>query len=645
MKRAVLQLAVAGGLVLVTGAVGDGGQVPAVLVVEGGPILLLDTADTTVEAVAFAGGTLVAAGPRAEVERRAGSTARRLDLRGRTLLPSFKDHHVHLLNLGLALLNHEEGGHRQLDLTGRSLSAVAEAVAARCRRLAPGTWVLGQGWSQGDAPLPGAEPLTRACPENPVLLARSDGHAGWANALALAHGGFGASDPAAGRVLRRPGGTPAGVLLERANEPLLAQVPPLSDADVAAAFQRAARSLAERGVTEVYDAGVLSPPGLVDLGAPFERYRELLRRADAETPLPVRVNLMIPAPSGAAERALAGECRLSPRIRVTHLKLFADGALGSRGAALSHPYADDAGTTGVPRMTSAEIERWATRALDAGLDVATHAIGDAAVAATLDAYERILARRPDVAPRRLRIEHFSYAAPAGMERAARLGVLLVVQPGFIWPDASGRTMEETRVGPERAARLYTFGSLARRGAVLAGSTDEFAAPEPIFRHVHAAATRRSPAGDPPGGWHPEERLSRLGSLRLFTDFYPAGGGRPTGALTPGVEADWIVVSADPRRVPDEDLLRLRVHRTVRGGQVVFDDGTLGDAAPKEPRRRADEPGARRIAGAAHVLTSAGATAILGPVTSPPGTHRSRAEVRCTQRYSCPSTTRRTPTGP
>jgi predicted amidohydrolase YtcJ len=576
MKAPALRLAVATALALAVGVVAgdEQEQAPADLVVVGGPILLLDAADTTVEAVAFAGGTLVAAGSRAEVERRAGRSARRLNLGGQTLLPSFKDHHVHLLNLGLALLDHEGGGHPPLDLAGLTLEAVADAVAARCREQPSGTWVLGQGWSQGDAPLPDAEPLTRACPDSPVLLARSDGHAGWANALALAHGAFGATDPAAGRVIRRPDGTPSGVLLERANEPLLAQLAPVSDADVVAAFRRAARSLAERGVTEVFDAGALSPPGLVDLGAPFERYRDLLRRADAEAPLPVRVNLMIPAPSGAAERALTGEHQLSLRIRVTHLKLFADGALGSRGAALSHPYADDPDTTGVLRMEATAIERWAVRALDAGLDVATHAIGDAAVAATLDAYERILARRPDVAPRRLRIEHFSYVAPADMERAARLGVLLVVQPGFIWPDASDRTMEEIRVGTERAARVYAFGSLVRGGAALAGSTDEFAVPESLFRHLYAAATRRSPAGDPPGGWQPENRLSRLDSLRLFTRFYPPGGGTPTGTFAPGAAADWIVVSADPRHVPDEDLLSLRVHHTVRGGHVVFDDGTL-----------------------------------------------------------------------
>jgi predicted amidohydrolase YtcJ len=262
---------------------------------------------------------------------------------------------------------------------------------------------------------------------------------------------------------------------------------------------------------------------------------------------------------------------------VTHLKLFADGTLGSRGAALRHPYTDDPHTTGVPRMTAREIEGWTARALDAGLDVATHAIGDAAVAATLDAYERVLAGRPRVAPRRLRIEHFSYAAPADLERAARLGVLIVVQPGFVGPDASGRTMEDARLGTERVSSVYAFGSLARRGATLAGSTDEFAAPEPFFRHVHAAATRRSPAGDPPGGWQPENRLSRLDSLRLFTRLCPRGGQAPTAWLAPGAAADWIVVSADPRHVPDGDLLGLRVHRTVRGGAVVFDDGSL--AAP------------------------------------------------------------------
>jgi predicted amidohydrolase YtcJ len=568
---------VAATLALAGGAAEGGTPPPADLVVSGGRVLLLDTADTTAEAIAFAGRTVVAAGSRAEVEHLAGPAARHLDLGGRTLLPSFKDHHVHLLNLGLALVDAEADERPILDLAGLSLEAVAEAVAARCREQPAGTWVIGQGWSQGSGPLPGAEPLTRACPDHPVLLARTDGHAGWANAAALARAGFGATDPAAGRVLRTPAGAPAGVLLERANEPLLAQIPPVSDERVVAAFRRAARALAERGVTEVFDAGPLSPPGLVDLGAPFERYRELLRRADAEDPLPLRVNLMIPAPSGAAERALTGERRLSPRITVTHLKLFADGALGSRGAALSHPYADDPRTTGVPRMTTQEIESWADRALEAGLDVATHAIGDAAVAATLDAYERILRRRPDVAPRRLRIEHFSYAAAADFERAARLGVLLVVQPGFVWPDAKGRTMEEARVGAENAARVYAFGRLARLGAALAGSTDAFAAPESLFRQVHAAATRSSPSGDPPGGWQPENRLSRLDSLRLFTRSYPPGGGPPTGALTPGAEADWIVVSADPRRVSDSDLLGLRVHRTVRDGAVVFDDGTLAAA--------------------------------------------------------------------
>jgi predicted amidohydrolase YtcJ len=288
----------------------------------------------------------------------------------------------------------------------------------------------------------------------------------------------------------------------------------------------------------------------------------------------VRIQLMVPAPSDLAERVLAGPRVLSPRLRVTHLKLFADGALGSRGAALSHPYADDATTHGVPRMNQAQIRAWAERALDAGLDVATHAIGDAAVASVLDAYETLLSRRPALDPRRLRLEHFSYASQADMARAARLGIVVVVQPGFVWPDAAGHTMEEARVGAEAAARVYAFGRLARAGARLTGSTDEFGLPEPLFRHVHAALTRQNPDGEPDGGWQPENRLGRLEALLLFTARQAAGGVPLRPALSVGGPADWIVVDANPLGCAEAALPRLRVLRTVSGGSVVFDDGTL-----------------------------------------------------------------------
>jgi predicted amidohydrolase YtcJ len=569
------------GLILILAAVVAGGvaapRPEAEWIVHGGPVLTLDPGGPRVEAAAFAGGVVLALGAMEDVRELRGAHTRELDLGGRVLMPSFKDHHVHLLNLGLALLNRERDAALQAELAGLDVESIAATLAERCGQAPAGAWVTGAGWSQGiwgDSALPGHEPLTRACPDNPVLLARVDGHAGWANRAALRFAPAAGGEPPGSRVARDENGAPTGALLERANEPLLALVPPLAEADVIAAFHEAVESLAARGVTEADDAGFLSPPGLVDLEASLERYLDLLSRADSGKPLPVRVGLMIPAPSALATRVLSGPRELSPRLHVTHLKLFADGALGSRGAALSHAYADDPSTHGVPRMDRESIEQWTRRALDGGLDVAAHAIGDAAVASVLDAYEAVLTERPSLDPRRLRVEHFSYASEVDIARAARLGVVLVVQPGFVWPDAEGHTMEEARVGGPGAARVYAFGRLVRAGARLAGSTDEFTLPEPIFRHVHAGVTRQNPEGTPPGGWQPENRLTRLEGLRLFTERQPAGGGPARPPLAVGGPADWIVVSADPLGGPEGALPGLRVHRTVAGGLVIFDDGVL-----------------------------------------------------------------------
>jgi len=337
---------------------------------------------------------------------------------------------------------------------------------------------------------------------------------------------------------------------------------------VVAAFRRGVDSLVARGVTEVDDAGFLSPPGLVDLDATFERYLNLLMREDRQHPLRIRVSLMIPAPSALADRVLSGPRELPPRLHVTHLKLFADGALGSRGGTLTHPYTDDPSTHGVQRMDQRSIRQWTERALDGGLDVATHAIGDAAVKETLDAYEAVLIERPGLDPRRMRIEHFSYASEADISRASRLGVILVVQPGFVWPDAQVNTMEQDRVGHSKAAQIYAFGGLLRAGACLAGSTDDFGLPESMFRHVHAV-TRQSPDGSPPGGWQPQNRLTRLEGLRLFTRRWSAGGGTSRPPLAVGSPADWIVVSGDPLDSADGALEALSVERTVASRLFVF----------------------------------------------------------------------------
>jgi predicted amidohydrolase YtcJ len=306
-------------------------------------------------------------------------------------------------------------------------------------------------------------------------------------------------------------------------------------------------------VRRAYDAGVLALPGIAALNTDFSRYVRLLAEADRAQPLPVQLFLMIPAPSPYAEQALkmpAAKRQLSANVRITHLKLFADGALGSRGAALSHPYADDGHTTGILRMRAPEIVEWTCRALDAGLDVATHAIGDRAVHEVLDAYETVLHERPDVKPTRLRIEHFSYASDSDFARAVRLKVALSVQSDFNTPRGVTPTFAEQRVGTSDAARVYAWNRLARMGAVLVEGSDAFGALGPPLLGFYSGLVGVNAIGE--RGDSPDVRRELL---RLNTTWLAPGG-----ALEPAADdtAGFVMLSADPLRVRAESLLAITV---------------------------------------------------------------------------------------
>lgn len=367
---------------------------PETTVLVGGKVLSTPPA----EAVALRDGKILALGSCEEVLAKAGPGAKVVELGGRAVLPGFTDHHLHLLNIGYALLNQKRNEELFLNLSSaRSLEEIGARITARAAQQPPGSWILGTGWSQsnwGTQTLPTHEVLTKAVPKHPVYLVRVDAHSAWVNASALAAASItrDTPDPLGGLIRRLADGSPSGVLLERANEAVLAQIPGPSDDDVREAFRLGAQALAERGFTEVFDAGFLSFPSIVAMNGPFEYLYELVRELDAAEPLPLRVNLMVPAPSALAEKVLQRpqDFVASPRLRVTHIKLFADGAFGSRGAALREPYSDDPKTKGLFRMSQKEIEDYTRRALAAGLDVATHAIGDAAVARVLDAYEAVL---------------------------------------------------------------------------------------------------------------------------------------------------------------------------------------------------------------------------------------------------------------
>lgn len=503
--------------------------------------------------------------------------SRVIRLGGRPIAPAMVDHHVHLLNTGLSLWNREHEQPLYLELGGLiSPQAVAAALAARAAQMPPDSWVLGKGWSQGNwgsGELPERRELDAAVPSQPVFLSRVDGHAGWVNGPALTQAGLltGGSDPAGGAVRRRPNGEPAGVLMERANEPVLSRIPKPDPKVIRAALRRGAEALARQGVSDVFDAGFLTPPGVVNLQEDLQSILNLLVEEDRRAPLPLRIHLMIPAPSALAEAVIAAPQlyrRLSPRVRVTHLKLFTDGALGSRGGLLTEPYSDDPATHGVSRMSAEEVRRWAARAIDAEFDVATHAIGDAAVERTLDVYESLLAARPGLEPKRLRVEHFSVARASDFERAARLGVLLSIQPNFVWPDDRGRAMEDARLG-ERSERAYAWGRLLALGARLAVGSDYFTFPFPPLMTMHSAVTRANSDGLPAEGWHPQERLERGAAWRLMTTLQDMGGGAHPRQIAVGEPADLVVLSADPLTVPTSEILGIDVEVTILGGEIVW----------------------------------------------------------------------------
>ncbi len=548
----------------------------ASLIVAGGDIVTLDPDRPRARALAVRGERILAVGDETEIARYRGRETVELALAGRAVVPGFVDHHVHLLNLGLSLLNAAEGERLFIDLSGLDRERIAARIAERAATTPRGTWILGKGWSQGawgETALPSHEILTAAAPEHPVFLSRVDGHAGWVNAAALAAAGIDAQtpDPPGGAFLRSADGAPTGLLLERANEPVQELLPALTDPDVMRAFRLATEALARQGVVAAFDAGFLPMPGVVGLGLDLGRYLDLLGDTDELAPLPIDVNVMLPAPSHLAVEALAAPeefRRLSPRLAVTHLKLFADGALGSRGGALTRPYADDPATRGVPRMTRAEIHRWSAEALAAGFDVAVHAIGDAAVRDALAVFGELLAAQPDLDPGRLRIEHFSFAARDDLELAARLGVVLSVQPGFVAPGDDGLAMEDARIGSPDSERVYAFGSLEALGARLAFGSDLFTAPGAPLATFHSAVTRQNANGRPPDGWHPAERLARYDALRLSTTLQPAGGGPPRAAvLAAGAPATFVILSADPLAAPADQLLSTAVEVVVKRGKI------------------------------------------------------------------------------
>lgn len=557
IARMTLTLAAAAALGGCGGA--DPTPAPADLIVHGGTIHSLDGATPSPSVLVVRAGRVAAIGGDELLARHDGP---RLDLRGRTLLPGLIDAHAHFLGLGRS--------RERLDLRGaRSYDEVLDAVRARVAELDAGEFLLGRGWNQElwpDERFPTHERLSALTPRNPVLLRRVDGHATLANARAMAQAGITSDtrDPEGGEILRDAQGVPTGVFVDAAAA-LLPSPPAPSDALRERWALRAQEACFRVGLTGVHDAGV------------DEATLSLYERLMGEGRLRIRINAMLadafgedgePAP-WLARRLAAGPVSAAHdgRLSIRAVKLYADGALGSRGAALLAPYADRPGTTGLLQLSRDELRVRVAACRRAGFQAATHAIGDAANRLALDVYEEVLGEAV-AADHRFRIEHAQVVTLEDLPRLAELGVIASVQPTHATSDMN---MAEERIGSDRLRGAYAWRRLVESGARLALGSDFPVEHENPLWGLYSATTRQDHDGRPAGGWRAEEALTPEEALRGFTLDAAFAGFDETelGSLAAGKRADFIIVSVDPLSAPPRALVDLAVDETWIDGQRVF----------------------------------------------------------------------------
>jgi hypothetical protein len=505
-------------------------------------------------------GRLLAVGDSEEVLARYPD-AMRIDAAGKTVIPGLIDAHGHVMGLGYALI--------RADLVGaRDKAEVIERLRVYEKQLPAGAWLLGSGWDQNDWPdkaFPSAADLDAAFPERPVWLERVDGHAGWANSSALRAAAAKAGkplagdwQPAGGRIERREG-EPTGVLVDAAMALVNAAIPAPDEALREQALAKALEMAVRQGLTGVHDMGV-----------PKEDLALMKRFADAGR-LPLRLSAYADADGAAlADLCAQGLYRhQSGRLQMRGVKFYMDGALGSRGAALLEDYSDDHGNRGLLLTQPAAFQSAVRKASECGVQVATHAIGDRGNRIVLDTYARVLGDSK-ANDHRWRIEHAQLVAMDDIPRFASLGVISSMQPTHATSDMP---WVQDRIGPQRIKGAYAWQRFLASGARLAlGSDFPVESPDPRLG-LYAAVTRQDRAGQPPGGWRPEQRLTVVEALRGFTaDAAYAGYDEDeVGRLAPGLRADFLVLDEDPLATPAAGLDELHIRSTWVDGKPVFQE--------------------------------------------------------------------------
>jgi predicted amidohydrolase YtcJ len=529
---------------------------PADTVLKLGRVWTGDPSKPWAEAVSARSGAIVAVGTREEVSRTAGPNARVIDLPDAFGMPGLIDAHAHLAELG--------AGTEEIDLRGvAKLDEVARRVKDRIKSAPGDSWVTGQNWDQSLWPggaFPNAAVLDAVAPNRPVFLRRVDGHAGWANSEAMRRARVTRKTraPVDGQILVDIDGEPTGVFIDGAMDLIQNVIPKPSRDDLARRILAGQEIVLAAGLTGVHDANVSRIEA--EVYHDLDRQGKLQLRVYGMAMLP-QVNPVafvsrppvLPAPNA--------------RFALRAVKIFIDGAMGSRGGLLFEPYSDDPGNSGLTLIDPKVLEKVTAEALRQGWQICTHAIGDKGNALVLDAYAAALEAVPSARDPRLRVEHAQVVRKQDVPRFKSLGLIASMQPSHASDDMR---WADARLGPGRVDGAYAWRWFLDAGVPLAFGSDFPVEVVNPFYGVYAALTRQDQDGKPEGGWHPDQRMSLEETLRAFTagSAYAQFAEDRLGVLKEGMRADLTVVDRDLFKAAPLDVLKARVVMTVVDGEVV-----------------------------------------------------------------------------